>query len=305
MPQVCPTAAIDESKLRSGHLPERLLRSPESTMGTLVTSLQPSSAVPTLIFLHIPKTGGSTLDAIIDANYPPASIFSVQSPIRDSLAAFRALPPAERERLRVIRGHGVQGVHRELERPCAYATLLRDPVDRVLSQYYFIRESPNHPRHRELLARGATLLEYLRAGLNPQADNGQVRSISGVGDGTADEIPFGTCTRAMLDDATRRLETEFALVGVTERFDEFLALAGRMLGWRHCQYVRRKVTRSRPLAVSLTPEERAAVGACTLLDRELYATARRRTAELCRCQGALFPLRVRWLKWQNSRQRPG
>lgn len=271
-------------------------------MGTLLTTLRPSRDAATLIFLHIPKTGGSTLDAIIDANYPPESIFSVQSPIRDSLTAFRALSRAEHERLRVIRGHGVQGLHRELDQPCAYATLLRNPVDRVLSQYYFIRESPKHPRHRELRDRGATLLAYLRAGLNPQADNGQVRAISGVGDGTADEIPFGACTRAMLDDATRRLETEFALIGVTERFDEFLVLAGRLLGWRHCRYVRRKVTRSRPLAATLTPEERAAVDACTLLDRELYATARRRAVELCRRQGSLFPLRVRWLQWQNGRE---
>lgn len=271
-------------------------------MAPLVTTLRPPSTGITLIFLHIPKTGGSTLDAIIDANYPPDTVFSVQSPIRDSLAAFRALPKAERGRLRVVRGHGVQGLHRELDQPCAYATLLRDPVDRVLSQYYFIRESTNHPRHRDLQARGSTLLEYLRAGLNPQADNGQVRSISGVGDGTGEEVPFGSCTRAMLDDARRRLETEFALVGVTECFDEFLALAGRTLGWRHCHYVRRKVTRSRPLAATLSPEERAAVDACTQLDRELYATARRRAAELRRQQGPLFPLRVQWLQWCNSRK---
>jgi hypothetical protein len=241
-------------------------------MGTILHADSPERAHATLIFHHIPKTAGSTLNAVLDANYPAPAIHSIESPIADALTALRLLPAEKRRALRVVRGHGVWGVHAWLEQPCLYATLLRDPVDRLLSQYYFIRGSPQHPLHAEVMARGRTLRDYLQNGVNLQADNGQVRALSHAASDTG-EAPYGACTRAMLQTAMDNLSSRYALVGITEHFDEFLALAGRVLGWRHLGYARRKVTKSRPAVEALDASERAMIMRYNALDVELYAAA--------------------------------
>lgn len=242
-------------------------------MGTILNADSPGRAQATLIFHHIPKTAGSTLNAVLDANYPAGTIHSVESPIAEALEALRALPAERRRALRVVRGHGVLGVHAWLEQPCLYATLLRDPVDRLLSQYYFIRGSPRHPLHAALMARGSTLGDYLKNGVNLQADNGQVRALSHSVSGGG-EAPYGACTPAMLRTALDNLANRYALVGVTERFDEFLALAKRLLGWRELGYARRKVTKSRPAVEALDASDRAMIVQYNALDMELYAAAR-------------------------------
>jgi len=38
----------------------------------------------------------------------------------------------------VISGHLYFGIHREIPRPTAYFTMLRDRVDRILSNYYYV-----------------------------------------------------------------------------------------------------------------------------------------------------------------------
>lgn len=245
-------------------------------MGQILNIDSPAVRDATLIFHHIPKTAGSTLNAVLDANYPVGTIYSIESPIVEALTVFRTLPAERRRTFHVVRGHGVWGLHAWLEQPCMYATLLRDPVDRLVSQYYFIRGSPNHPLNQALRSRGKTLSEYLRNGINLQADNGQVRALSRCADSVDAPAPYGSCSRTMLETALHNLTAHYALVGVTERFDDFLALAKRVLGWRELGYSRRKVTKTRPAADELDTEDRAVIQEYSRLDQELYAAARER-----------------------------
>ena len=43
-----------------------------------------------VVFVHIPKSKGSTLNAIIDANVDPALIAQVDSPVEEQVMASRA-----------------------------------------------------------------------------------------------------------------------------------------------------------------------------------------------------------------------
>lgn len=272
-------------------------------MGAIIQNREKVPREATLIFHHIPKTAGTTLDGVIDENYPADRIFTVESPIVDSLDAFRAQSDETKRQWRVIRGHGLHGLHAALTQPAIYAVLLREPILRVVSQYYFIRNSPGHPRHAAIIERGITLLDYLRHAVNPQADNGQVRALSGVGGGLGPEVPFGACTEAMLAAARRNVAEQYALVGLTARFDEFLVLAQRALGWRRIGYSRRKVTQHRPSLESLSPAERKALQDCNALDLELYETAVRLVEATRRRQSFFFPLAVARFQWRNARGR--
>ena len=96
----------------------------------------------TLIFLHIPKTAGSTLNQIIDRQYHPREIVSISNAIENAeqINQFQNLSKSQKKKIQVIKGHTYLGWHELLPQPCAYFTLLRNPVsDLFLTIIFFSR----------------------------------------------------------------------------------------------------------------------------------------------------------------------
>ena len=126
----------------------------------------PSKERPVLIFLHLPKTGGSSLREFLKAkcghkNYYQ-TYWSEATGLgdRDYLNQFIALPQEERDRFDLIMGHFSYGLHRFLSRPCVYVTLLRNPLERFCS--FYLQLLRDHPHSLELAARNYSIEEYLQ-----------------------------------------------------------------------------------------------------------------------------------------------
>jgi hypothetical protein len=99
-----------------------------------------------LIFLHIPKTAGTTLNRIIEWQYNPLSIFTLDPyRFRATAERFMTLSEERRRRIQVVRGHLYYGLHETSPAGATYITMLREPVARFLSSYYFILRRPLHP----------------------------------------------------------------------------------------------------------------------------------------------------------------
>src|SRR6478735_12055948 len=88
-----------------------------------------------LIFLHIPKTGGSTLNPILDWNYDNKSFEITRYPQIDT---FLALSDAEKLQYRVLRGQIYYGLHQGIPEACQYISILRHPYKRLISQYFYL-----------------------------------------------------------------------------------------------------------------------------------------------------------------------
>jgi hypothetical protein len=216
---------------------------------------------PVLIFLHIPKTAGSTLTLILSRQYPAGVTFFTGGPKRPRPEQLEALSMGERERFDCLAGHLRFGVHRLLPRPARYITMVRDPVERLISAYYYIRGLPEHPMHERVLREGLSLEQYVR--LAPSDE--QVRILSGTAGAAT--------TRETLEQARRNIEEHFVAVGLTERFDEFALLLTRVLGWRHVYVRPDNVTPDRPRQHDLAPSAIASIEDRNRLDRELYGFA--------------------------------
>src|SRR5438128_2361305 len=116
--------------------------------------------------------------AILESLYPPEERYLPETPAPLFLQEFLRLPAAERARLRCIGGHLYYGLHEHLVQTSCYLTLLRDPIERMVSLYYYCRRRPDLPLHGDAMR--LSLTGFLRRA-TPSAGNVQTRFLSGVG----------------------------------------------------------------------------------------------------------------------------
>lgn len=82
-----------------------------------------------LFFLHVPKTAGTSLIAVLDQRYTVDEICPLD---RGTVAEYLSLPEKERQRYKFIRGHFPYPLISHLRKPRTI-TFLRDPIKRTLS----------------------------------------------------------------------------------------------------------------------------------------------------------------------------
>jgi hypothetical protein len=247
-----------------------------------------------LIFVHIPKTAGTTFAVILERNFRPSRVVNVYPNFGISTAELPDLPAAIRQRVECVQGHFDYGLHRILGRPFRYATFLRHPVEQARSRYHHARSSRFHPLHH--LARECdSLEEFVR--ISP--DNYQTRTLAGV-----EPIPgrgHPTLTEQHLEQVKQNVERHFALVGITERFDESLVLARRSLGLERIHYVNRNVRRRPGRDPSLSGSPRQVVEDHSRLDLKLYDWARGRHEEAIEADRESFERELREFQEANAR----
>jgi hypothetical protein len=190
----------------------------------------------TLVFIHLPKTGGTALRSSLQQTFDPAaSVFIYgQSDLDGAITRqqFTALPDASMQGLRLVMGHFPFGIHERIGRPCRYVTLARDPADRVVSLYYHYRNLPGirfgGKSHRERLRlrwRGISLEDWVFGEQRIAADNVMVRNVSATG-----RVPFGGCTDAIFDQAMENVERHFVALLVTEEMERSVTALNRVIG---------------------------------------------------------------------------
>jgi hypothetical protein len=246
----------------------------------------------TLLFLHIPKAGGSTVYKILERQYSRAQILRLES---SQIAQFKTLPAAQRGRYRLIEGHLYFGFHRYIPGASTYFTFLRRPVERVLSFYYYARSTPDHYLYSQLAHERLDLKTAIAGELTPELRNGQIRQLAGE----EWEDPQRVITRAALEQAQANL-TQFRVVGLLEEFDASLLLLRRAFGWHLPFYVKENVTKEKPDETFLDPETRGLIEEANRLDLELYDYARDLFDEQRRAAGDSFAEELSHFRRSNS-----
>jgi hypothetical protein len=111
-----------------------------------------------------------------------------------------------------------------------------------------------------------SLEDILTSKLSSEFDNAQVRQLSGIWF----DRGFGECTTEMLSLAKDNILKHFAVVGLTERFDETLLLLRRAFAWKSVFYVSRNVTPNRPTLERIDKQTLARLRDLNWLDDQLY-----------------------------------
>lgn len=217
------------------------------------------------IFLHIAKTGGTTLNTTLRWVYGPTVCRRIPTGRPDEV--HRWLEEKEcrpGSNIDLLMGHAQFGAHEYVNEETRYFTMLRHPVRRIVSLYYYIKSGWPDSRYASM-----GLEAFLESDHRAAQSNDQVRIISG--------LDPDTNTTEALQRAKFNLENEIAAFGLTEKFDQSLLLFRRMLGWRRPPvYVSSNVNRNRPTVEELPTATVEAVRAQNELDLELYSFASER-----------------------------
>ena len=227
----------------------------------------------TLLIVHIPKAAGTTLRHIAEMNYSPAETFIIQNDIPAERKRL-ALDPG-RHALRLVFGHQCHGWHHALPpgQDHAYMTILRDPVERVISLRAYC---DLYGHYLKDAVAGMSVADFVTSGVTCTIDNGMTRQLCGEDrflrePGRDMVIPHGGVTQAHFEQAKENL-AEYAIVGTVKQFSGIMGACRRMFGWRIPNYKNANVTRWPKPTVSKKDLE--AIRLHNELDLQLYLFAR-------------------------------
>lgn len=230
------------------------------------------------VFLHIPKTAGTTLNSIFAHHLSEGERYKLMmrgmSFVRPR---FCLLPPrlisrsnlrrfrealARPGQLKIVDGHFDMSIASHMPADACWVTLLRDPVARAISHHQHYRKLSADPVHR--LAQESSLVDWVATRGLVEMDNGQTRRLAG-------EMgrPIGRVDASVLAKAKANL-TRFHLVGLSERFEEFQVLLNAAMAWPCLRYPAQNVGQRSSTHRLLSASERSLIESLNAFDVELY-----------------------------------
>jgi hypothetical protein len=224
-----------------------------------------------VFFLHLPKTAGMSFLKILETRFEEDEML---------VTTHHDLAPISIEEIqsyRFVVGHvGAPFIDRLSPRPVVL-TMVRDPIERAISHYYYLRSypqdqlPPDYRRHFRHACESHSLLDYMDR--CPQEavlylSNVQTRFL-----GPADSVDIQLHSREFLEQAQRNLE-RFEFFGLLERFQDSLRLLSHALKWpplKEPPHINK--TPNRIKQSELDPETLGRLTELNELDLELYETA--------------------------------
>ncbi|GAB4384000.1 MAG: sulfotransferase family 2 domain-containing protein [Phycisphaerales bacterium] len=263
--------------------------------------IRPASPVA---FHHIPKTAGSTFRRILEQLFEPDEVCpaEVDAELPDDLHATR---------WRLFAGHFSFTRLMQLPGHTVRLTFVRDPIQRIISDYYNIVSEDRLPRlwrqrieadpsalRRQQVYTALTLEEYLTStdpSVFDRTINRQVRYLAGTDAAPAAFVTDGwdldrlagvlrddpnLRAPALLEAAKRNLVERFAFVGVQEDFDLSLSVFATTFGLRPFRNADEFNANLNPVRRDFRPYEisdelRAQLEKDNALDFELWRFARK------------------------------
>ena len=201
-----------------------------------------------LYFLHIPKTAGTTLYALLDQHYPLKDICPEQLSSK-----VKKIPLEELARYRLIHGHLDYNFIKLLPKKPIIITMLRDPVERIISLYEYWKRNieewvADQPKHNNSFRRvinkdlygfvcdeGDDIVQH-------EVENNQTRRIFSQCEDKLEGLSENKIVNALKSDWKKN----FFFFGLLEKFDKSLDLLCFSLAWEPVRrYERKNVSSAR------------------------------------------------------------
>ena len=220
-----------------------------------------------LLFEHIPKCGGTAVKHFLISQYFNRRIFLIngRNPSK-SISHFQALPEKRRYYYDLIVGHGAHKLRQYSHPETLKATIFRDPIDRIVSHYFYVLRSPEHYLHKQVTDRRISLVDYATSNLSQELRNNYVTRFLQISADEAEKNAEDSINRAY-----NLLREEYAVVGFLEELQDVMDTLTQSLNF-HNQFKPKKlnVTGDRPKLADLDRDVLRTIEEANFLDVELY-----------------------------------
>ena len=217
---------------------------------------------PFYLFMHIPKTAGTSLRSVVDLNLGAKNVLTYYNQnsrqLLDNLDNYLKVKP----NFKAIIGHFGFGLHDIIQQPSKYITFLRHPVSRTISQYkeHFINQ-PERLQNEDGEILG--LADSIKT--NPELyENYQTQHL--VADVQKNEPDDLICERAQ-----DNFNNHFIMVGLVEHFEESISLMSEKLSWPPTETPKLNV---KPTNFDITPDLIEQILDINKIDFSIYEFAR-------------------------------
>ncbi len=221
-----------------------------------------------LIFVHIPKTAGSSMKDVLVRQYGARlrDVHDEDAHIqRQNIQHILDLSDAQQAKIGCIVGHIPYGLHVHLKGAWVYSVILRHPLKRIVSNYHHVQHSV-----RGYPAQGTSFESYAQRAGN---DSMQIRYVLGMMREDNMRVDRDSPLPSdALDRAKDALSNQYAAVGLTERFDESMLLFAQAFGWKQPLYLRQNV--GTPSQQPISAESLATVTEMLHMEMALYDYAK-------------------------------
>jgi hypothetical protein len=283
----------------------------------------PEEGSTVVLFHHIHNTAGTSLRALIRFNMLGSKYLTTAVPPKDPRSAaprprvyrqlYKDFTPHQRASLRCVMGHGANRFLSRIDRPIQAFTLVRDPVDRVVSLYYaaasnrgkLLEQSDKQLGLSHAGKTKSTLVDiFTNLGTPGPAPSKLARNYAGFFNGQSRslldphyntrELPYSAGPPPDADVWRERLfELVSAryLVGLQERYADFVAELEQRLGWTGF-VEHRNPGGHRPSLDDLPPEAVETIRAYNWLDDELHRHCEQQADKVSRVPPPARPVQV-------------
>ncbi len=223
-----------------------------------------------IIFQHIPKTAGSSLiELFLYQHRDEYKFICGKDGVLDN---FINLDQNAKNRIKLLIGHVDFGIHEFFDDKSMYITFLRDPVERVVSHYYFIKSNKMHRYHKN--ANQMNLGEFIISGIRPRMNNCMTRMLSGI------SPDYNCCREEMIDRALKNIDLHYCFWGFLSILEESVNFLIKKLGWEEVKIPVSNVTPDKPSKDQISDQTLDIIKTYNQLDMKLYNNLMKKYLEI-------------------------
>jgi len=225
----------------------------------------------THIFFHSTRSGGVTLKDILARQYDNIfDIFQFKN-YDERKKDLGIMTQRDQREIELIQGHQYFGIHEELLQDCVYFTLLRHPIDRVISAYQSFRKTKDSPNYgwANFQCLGDILCDG-DEGSFWEFNNYYTRILANI---RPEEVKYGEIENKHYQQAQDNLREHF-LFAPSEKFDEMLVYLHHKLEWRKPPYYSRANSVKEKDRIEVDEETKKMIRRLNRYDLELWYYAK-------------------------------
>ncbi|MCF8262163.1 MAG: sulfotransferase family protein [Melioribacteraceae bacterium] len=219
-----------------------------------------------ILFDHLPKCAGSEINNYVKTHLFPHMVFHTSQVTEKNHELFKSFPQKKRYRFRFVTGHFADELIEYIHPKTLTATVFREPVDRLISHYYYVKRTEIHYLYKKVTENNLSLLEYISSDLSDELRNWYTTHFTGLSIEEAEKNP-----EKSVELAFQKIVSRYDLVGFQDDLIAFIENLRKMARLRNpYATTNENKTEKRPKLDDISEAVRLKIADINFLDISLY-----------------------------------